>query len=286
MMNTLKAAAVLAVILLGAGWWQAPQIAAGALLYPMRRPVTGPPPEGCRDETIDGEGVRLSAWRCPAAETRGTLVYLHGIADNRAAAAGLVGRYRTRGLDVIAYDSRGHGNSTGEICTYGHFEKADLRRVIDTAARPPILLVGASLGGAVALQAAADDPRIAAVVAIDVFSDLRTVARERAPFVLTDRLIDDAFAIAGARGGFRIADIDVAAAARRVRQPVLLIHGADDRETRPDHSQRVYAALAGPRELLLVPGAGHNQALSSADVWTRIDTWLLGHLQDSAPPIQ
>ena len=94
----------------------------------------------------------------------------------------------------------------------------------------------------------ADDPRVAGVVAAEVFSDLRTVARERAPFVLRDNVIERAFTIAEERGQFKIDVVDVSAAARRITRPVLLIHGADDSDTTPDHSRRVYDALAGPKD--------------------------------------
>jgi uncharacterized protein len=51
----------------------------------------------------------------------------------------------------------------------------------------------------------------------------------------------------------------------------LLIHGADDRDTPASHSQRVLAALAGPKRLILVEGAGHNQSLRQEKIWTEID---------------
>ena len=52
---------------------------------------------------------------------------------------------------MVAYDSRGHGESGGAFCTYGFLEKRDLRRVIDIMPPRPVVLIGASLGGAVAL---------------------------------------------------------------------------------------------------------------------------------------
>jgi hypothetical protein len=79
---------------------------------------------------------------------------------------------------VIAYDSRAHGESGGDACTYGFFEKEDLRRVLDV-----------------------------------------------------------------------------------------------DTDTRPDHSQRVMAALAGPKQLMLIPDARHNQSLGG-DVWSEIERWI------------
>jgi fermentation-respiration switch protein FrsA (DUF1100 family) len=54
--------------------------------------------------------------------------------------------------------------------------------------------------------------------------------------------------------------------------PALVIHGADDRETSAKHSKRVYAALAGPRTLRIVEGAGHNGPLSM--VWGEVEKWI------------
>ena len=58
-----------------------------------------------------------------------------------------------------------------------------------------------------------------------------------------------------------------------IRIPVLLLHGAKDTDTSPDHSRRVFAALAGPKRLILVPGARHNESLRP-DVWNEVETWL------------
>jgi uncharacterized protein len=70
--------------------------------------------------------------------------------------------------------------------------------------------------------------------------------------------------------------VNPAAAATRIHAPVMVIHGANDQETPPAHSERVYAALAGPKKLLLVPGADHNDALT-ADAWRQIDDWIASH---------
>lgn len=54
---------------------------------------------------------------------RGTIVYLHGVADNRTSGDRVVARYTAQGYEVIAYDSRAHGDSQGTMCTNGFFEK-------------------------------------------------------------------------------------------------------------------------------------------------------------------
>jgi hypothetical protein len=220
----------------------------------------------------------LQGWRCTTREERrGTIVYLHGIADSRASAAGVVPRFLAQGFDVIAYDSRANGQSDGDACTYGYFEKQDLHRVLDTVPRGPIVLVGTSLGAAVALQEAAEDPRVSAIVAAETFSDLRSVATERAPWFFTRYAINRAFTLAEDRGHFRVDEVSPERAAGRITVPVLLLHGALDRDTPPAHSERVLAALKGPKRLILVPGAHHNESLS-AQSWTEIEAWIDGVL--------
>jgi pimeloyl-ACP methyl ester carboxylesterase len=275
LVNRRLLASGLALAVAFAVYSQLPAIAAGALLFPWRRAVSNPTPPGCHDATYEGAGVLLTGWQCDAPPApRGDLILLHGIADNRGSISGVVPRFTKRGLNVVAYDSRAHGNSGGTACTYGYFEKDDLRRVIDSLDSKLVVLLGTSLGAAVALQEAADDPRVAGVVAAEVFSDLRTVARERAPFVLSDNMLKRAFTIAEERGRFKVDAVDVTAAARRITRPVLLVHGAEDSDTHPDHSRRVYDALAGPKQLILVPGAGHNESLSKGETWDRIERWV------------
>jgi pimeloyl-ACP methyl ester carboxylesterase len=251
-----------------------PSIGAGALLHPHRRALSSPAPPGCSDVEFSGDHVRLAGWHCRAtAPRRGTLIYLHGVADNRAGAAGMAARFTSRGFDVVAYDSRAHGASAGDVCTYGYYEKRDLSRVIDVVERGPIVLVGASLGAAVALQAAADDLRISAIVAAETFADLRTVASERAPFFFNRRSLASAFALAERVGRFSVHDVNPMRAAQRIAVPVMLIHGERDTDTPPSHSRRVYGALRGKKRLLLVKDAGHNGSLGAA-VWPQIERWI------------
>ena len=254
----------------------APSIAAGGLLHPSRRHLTTPIPGNCENVLFKGVDVDLKGWKCSGkGGNRGTIVYLHGVADNRASASGVIERFTSKGFDVVAYDSRAHGESEGQTCTYGYLEKQDLRRVIDTLGVPSVVLIGTSLGAAIALQAAADDARIALVVAAEAFSDLRTIARERAPYFLTGWFLRQSFSVAEHRGRFEVDRVSPVTAAGRIKVPVLLIHGDNDRETTPDHSQRVLDALGGPKRLLLVKGAGHNESLRSSGVWEEIDRWVV-----------
>jgi uncharacterized protein len=278
MRHTILSSLVLAALPLAGGCGQMAAIGAGALLHPSRQVTRIARPAQCEDVTFQGAGVSMRGWRCRASQPRrGTIVYLHGVADNRGSGAGVVQRYTARGFDVIAYDSRAHGESAGDFCSYGFFEKDDLRRVIDEIASGPVVLIGTSLGAAVALQEAAGDSRVTTIIAAEVFSDLRTVASERAPRIFTRGAIERSFARAEQEGKFRIDDVSPEKAAARIKIPVLLIHGASDVDTPPAHSERVRRALAGPSELMLVPQAGHNHSLN-ADAWRRIDGWIETHV--------
>ena len=251
-----------------------PSWGAGALLHPSRHSVTVRPARPVQELELEGQDVKLRAWWFHGdGPRRGTVFYLHGVADNRGSSVTVADHLVPRGFDVLAYDSRAHGDSTGDACTYGFYEKRDLMRVLDTIEAKPIVLIGTSLGGAVALQTAAIDERVAAVVAVATFSDLRTVAFERAPFFASKKNIEDAFGLAEREAAFRVDDVSPVAAAANIRVPVFLIHGSEDRETPPDHSRRVLAALRSPAKFLLVPGAGHNASLTAA-TWREIETWL------------
>ena len=118
-----------------------PPLAANGLLHPGRRPVGQRPPAPCAEVSFLGSGVTLKGRRCQAAgEQRGTLVFLHGVADNRASVADAVDRFLVKQLDVVAYDSRAQGEWAGDVCTYGYWEKRDLARVLNTVRPGPMVV--------------------------------------------------------------------------------------------------------------------------------------------------
>jgi pimeloyl-ACP methyl ester carboxylesterase len=194
------------------------------------------------------------------------------VADNRGSAIGAIERLVPLGFDVVTYDSRAHGTSEGKLCTYGYLEKRDLQRVIDQLGVSGVIVIGHSLGAAVALQTAAIEPRIRAVVAVSTFSDLRTIASEHA-FYFPRWSLGPAFDRAERDGQFVVGEVSPVLAAADISVPVLLVHGADDRDTLPIHSQRVFEALHGRKQLITVPNAGHNDVLRR-DVWAQIESWI------------
>jgi pimeloyl-ACP methyl ester carboxylesterase len=269
--------AMVLVVAAAAGGCMPPSWGANAMLHPGRTVAKRRPAGKLEELQFRGEDVTLKGWRLAAAgPRRGTVIYLHGVSSNRGAAVGVADHLSRRGFDVVAYDSRAHGESTGEACTYGYWERRDLRRVLDTLPAGRFVLLGSSMGAAVALQAAAEDERIVAVVAVATISDLRTAAFERAPFIASKDNVEKALALAEAGGRFKVDEVSPVAAAARIRCPVMVIHGAADGETPPDHSRRVFQALQGSNNrLVIVDKAGHNDALT-AETWKQIDGWMDG----------
>ena len=259
-----------------------PSWGANALLHPYRKAVTQTP--GVPYEAIEIDaGIKLSGWRFRTTKPRrGAMVFLHGVGDNRASGIGIAQHFTARGFDVLAYDGRAQGESGGDACTYGYYEKRDLSRALDGLAPGPVVVFGFSLGAAIALQAAAVEPRISTVVAVAPFSDIRTAATERAPFFASRSNIDEAFRLAEKEASFRADDVSPVAAAARIHAPVIVIHGAEDHETPPAHSERVFAALAGPKQMVRVPGAKHNDTLT-AETWRQIDAWVDAHVNAQMP---
>ena len=255
---------------------------AAALTRQARRPsVVRPEALGLASEPFDvevGDGVRLRGWLVRATgAARGLLIYFHGAGDNKDAAVGIAARFAPLGYDVAAYDARAHGDSTGELCTYGAVEKHDLGRVLDTLAARGVavgrtLLLGHSMGAAVALQAAAVEPRVRAVVAVSPFSDLHRAARGIAPFFVSDFSLERSLRRAESLAHFRVADASPVEAVRTLEIPILLIHGDHDTKLPPAHSRRILAA-ALHATLMLVP-AGHDDALAGDSTWAAIRAFL------------
>src|SRR6266508_813451 len=158
-----------------------PEWGANGLLHPTRRRLVATPDLPHEDVAFRSDGLLLKGWLFHAnGARRGLIVHLHGVADNRSSGVGIAQRFGPKGYDVLTYDSRAHGESEGEDCTYGFYVKRDLSRALDAIHAEEVVLFGSSLGAAVALQAAAEDPRVRGVIAQSPFSDLETIARERA----------------------------------------------------------------------------------------------------------
>ena len=104
------------------------------------------------------DGAKLSAWffRAPNANG-GTVILLHGSGDNRAGMLGFVPMLLRHQYNVLVPDSRAHGQSGGELATFGIEESQDLNRWVDWLSRQTnprcVYGLGESMGAAILLEA-------------------------------------------------------------------------------------------------------------------------------------
>ena len=105
----------------------------------------------------DGTALFTRRWT-PDFGEKGSVVLVHGVHEHSGRHAGLAAALLARGLDVFAYDHRGHGQSGGaraDVEAFGDYV-ADLEAVMaevrDASAGRPVVLIGHSMGGLVAAE--------------------------------------------------------------------------------------------------------------------------------------
>jgi competence protein ComEC len=208
------------------------------------------------------DGVRLDgAWR--PGEGRRMALLLHGFGESRSAMLGRAEALARHGWGVLLADGRGRGASGGLWTTFGTLEAGDVRAWLDHLAERlgaglmPVLW-GRSMGAAIAVRVAAEDPRVAALILEAPYCDLNSsvatwLQLSRLPRWLAGPIVRRAGRIAGVPLD-RPSPIELG---HRVTVPVLIVHGADDRVAPRHEVERLASAFVTPPERLEVPGARH-----------------------------
>ena len=238
------------------------------------------------------DGIDLRGWKMrPPNPTGDWVILCHGVADNRTGTLAYAGFLLRHGYSVVMMDARAHGESGGDMATYGFKERYDTVAITDALYRTEkvrrLYAMGVSMGGALVLESAAVEPRIAAVVAEDPFASLREVSYDYAGLHISPMLGKTLFRPAtiaalhsmAKAGGF---DPDEDSPERAVATrafPVLLICGTSDTIIPCRHAQRIYNAATGPKELWAVQGAEHASAMgvSPAEYEARVIRFLGAH---------
>ena len=127
------------------------------------------------------------------------------------------------------------------------------------------MLVGASLGGLVAIQYAAMDSRVRGVMAIAPPASLKRIGRRILPLE-TKRDYEQALWKAGAIAGFDPYSASAVAAAGRLSCPIILAHGLLDVIVPYSHSQAIYRAAHEPKKLIPLPFGGHDGGMGQ-ELW-------------------
>jgi alpha-beta hydrolase superfamily lysophospholipase len=270
------------VLAAAVGWLVGP-----AFLHPFRRELT---PDLIRHadaifseinahreefEARASDGTFLRGWKVRAAKPNGDWVLVfHGVGDNRMGVLEHATVLVSGGYNVVMMDARAHGASEGPMATYGWLERNDSGSIVnalEASQRPRHLFaLGESMGAGIALQSAAVEPRIEGVVAEASFASLREASYDyaglrRSPFLGKTLLAPGTWTMihrGESLAGFPANEVSPERAVAERAFPVLLICDAKDVALPCRHTQRIYNAARGPKQMWIVPGAYHTAAIS------------------------
>ncbi len=256
---TLLVVAVLATFLV------APVVTGAVQVHLPRRPVAAPPSEEFLPVTLRAEdGPALQAWYRPSRNGAAVMV-LNSARGDHGGSAGHARLLADHGYGVLVYDARGTGGSEGTPNGWGWTWLPDVEAGLDFLSEQPdvadggVGLLGLSTGADVAIEAAALDPRIRAVVADGAtaqgFADRPegwSAAVSLGPMYLAGRLLT---------GRSPNAPLEEAIAAVAPR-PVLLVAAGSIPQEIP-LNRRYEAAGASDVELWELPDVRHTSGLTS-----------------------
>jgi pimeloyl-ACP methyl ester carboxylesterase len=215
------------------------------------RIIFQPQPSSYRDAGLGRQVVKLrsgdktiTAVYLPNPTAKYTLLFSHGNAEDIGDTLPLLKLFADAGFAVFAYDYRGYGTSQGHSSESSVY--ADINAAYDYLTQqlrvPPerIISMGRSLGSAAAIELASQRPVAALVVEAPFLSVYRVLTR--VPLLPFDKFRN-------------LAKI------KRVRCPVLVIHGRADAVIPFWHGERIFALANPPKRHLWVDAAGHNDVL-------------------------
>jgi fermentation-respiration switch protein FrsA (DUF1100 family) len=219
---------------------------------PLRKLPAEPSDVGLDFEEVEftsEDGKRLHGWWVPAAGATATVLFCHGNGGNIGSRVDTLRILHEFGVNVFAFDYRGYGRSRGIPSEHGTRKDALAAyevvraRYHDTEA-PPVIVYGRSLGGAIAMQLASEQPTLGVVVE-SAFSSMLDMAAHLYPFVPYRWL-----------GRYRF---DTARAAASVLAPKLIAHSTEDELIPITMSEGIFAAAAEPKQYYELRG-GHSEA--------------------------
>lgn len=220
------------------------------LFFPQKHPSGDWQPADLEFEDVwfaSADGTQLHAWYCPANDPQAFVLYSHGNGGHLADRTPLLRRLQQElQLSVLIYDYRGYGRSDGKATVRGILEDARAARMALTAkagiGEHQLVLMGRSLGGAVAVQLARETPPRGLILE-STFSSLRTVAAHHYPklawLVKREKL-------------------DSLSLIREIDAPLLISHGDRDRTIPFSHGEALYEAARGPKSFVPILGGDHN----------------------------
>jgi uncharacterized protein len=194
------------------------------------------------------DGTKLHGWYVHQPQPKGHALLLHGNAGNVTLLAETLRTLNQRHkLAVLALDYRGFGKSEGTPSEQGLYQDARAARrwlaEKEGIAESDVILMGTSLGGAVAVDLASHDGARALVLA-NTFTSLPAAAQKHMPLLPMGLILSTR--------------MNSLAKIKDYRGPLLISHGDADEVVPYAQGQALYDAAPGLKKLITVRGGKHN----------------------------
>ena len=219
--------------------------------------------------------VRFAPDPAVAPAVRVGVVVLHGAASSKDSHHDYLRNCAAHGIDALAFDARGHGESDGPFdgrALDDVARMADLLRV--RAGVSDVALRGASMGGYLAL-AAAQEARAGAVVSICPASASGLSVGIRANYFPFESDRDSAVALLGEHD-----ELDAARAIEAAGIPLMLLHAEGDEVVPVEHTREL-AEVAPSADVVIVPGGHHRSVAHDPELQAVTIRFLLRSLRTS-----
>lgn len=204
--------------------------------------------------TADGETIVV--WQAAPKSGMPVVLFFHGNGGELADRSERMAFYQARGFGALFVSYRGYGRSSGTVSEQGLLLDAVTAydHLLGQGVQADrIAVVGESLGTGVAVQLAAARP-VAAVALEAPFTAAVDVAAERYWWLPVTLLMKDQF-----RSRDHIEAVNV---------PLLIQHGDEDRVVPASQGKALHAMANDPKELVIIPQAGH-EIIAAPAVWAR-----------------
>lgn len=194
------------------------------------------------------DGVRLHGWFVPGHRAQTTLLWFHGNAgniSNRLENIKLI--HNKVGTNIFIFDYRGYGRSGGRVSEEGTYMDGEaaieyLRTRRDIGPQK-LILFGRSLGAAVAAEMATREEGLTLILE-SPFESIREMARVAFPLLPIGSILRTRY--------------DVVEKIKKVKAPILVLHGDRDDVVPFTQGKKVFEAAPEPKEFYTIRGAGHN----------------------------
>ncbi|MFO7983569.1 MAG: alpha/beta hydrolase [Desulfuromonadales bacterium] len=223
------------------------------------------------------DGTSLHGWFLPGEPHQPLVLFCHGNAGNISHRIDNLRKLHHLGVGVFIFDYRGYGRSEGRASEEGTYD--DARGALSWLrsrgwSTEKLVYFGRSLGASVALQLAVEEPP-AAVVLESAFTSIRALGWRHNP-ILTFLL-----------GWLLDARYDNADKIKKLRSPLLFIHGGEDTIVPPDMGRRLFDMAPEPKHFFLRPEADHNTPLppTGAPYWQAWRNFLDGAVTTTKSPL-